>query len=80
MNSADLLVLLHPAKNHGVANRYVAGVSSQALVDLDCQLPRRREYQCPDVLFAAGALILEHQFQQRKREGGGFAGSGLGAG
>jgi hypothetical protein len=72
----DLRLLGDAAEDHLRAQVDVLAVVGDALRDLRSELARRRQHQRARVAPVAGAQLL----QQRQREAGGLAGTGLRAG
>ena len=76
---ADLGLLAHAAENDGMAERDVAAVKGDALVDLRGQFPGGGEDERPRPARRAGLRPGGEALQDRQRERGRLAGAGLGA-
>ncbi len=75
-----LLLLVHrgAAENDGGAETKEFAVDAEAIADLRGEFARRREHQCAAGFLAGEFAVLVQAIEDRQREGGGFAGAGLG--
>ena len=73
---------VHTAKHHHAAQLGVFGIKRDLLGHLVGQLARGQQHQSAHRVArgrGGGVFVLEHALQQGQREGGGFAGAGLGS-
>src|SRR5260221_14007837 len=73
----DLRARRHAAEHHGDRERQTRAQIAEALGELAGQLARWAQYEHASAALRRRARMAEQMIENRQREGGGLAGSGL---